>query len=74
MRVYKATYKDRCGKQRKSAKWYVDIFDHNQLRHRIPAFRDKRLSEALGRNIEALVNYRGAGLEPDTKLNQCIGT
>jgi integrase len=74
MRVYKATYKDRNGKLRKSAKWYVDIFDHNQLRHRIPAFADKRLSEALGRNIEALVNCRIAGLEPDAKLNQWIET
>jgi integrase len=74
MRVYKATYKDRNGKQRKSAKWYVDIFDHNQLRHKIPAFADKRLSEGLGRNIESLVNCRSAGLEPDAKLNQWIET
>ena len=74
MRIYKATYKDRSGRIRKSAKWYVDIFDHNQLRHKIPAFADKRLSEALGRNIEDLVNYRGAGLEPDAKLNQWIET
>jgi integrase len=74
MRVYKATYKDRNGKQRKSAKWYVDIFDHNQLRHKIPAFADKRLSEGLGRNIESLVNCRSAGLEPDSKLNQWIET
>jgi len=74
MRVYKAQYKDRSGKQRKSAKWYVDIFDHNQLRHRIPAYTDKRVSEALGRNIEDLVNYRGAGLEPDAKMNQWIET
>ena len=74
MRVYKATYKDRDGKQRKSAKWYLDFADHNRLRHKIPAFADKRLSEALGRNIESLVNCRIAGLEPDIKLNQWIET
>ncbi|MHC4426741.1 MAG: tyrosine-type recombinase/integrase [Planctomycetota bacterium] len=74
MRVYKATYKDRSGEQRKSAKWYLDFADHNRLRHKIPAFSDKRLSEAFGRNIEALVNCRIAGLEPDTKLNQWIET
>ena len=74
MRVYKATYKDRDGKKQRSAKWYVDIFDHNRLRHKIPAFADKRQSEALGRNIEALVNCRIAGLEPDVKLNQWIET
>lgn len=72
MRVYKATYKDRNGKKRKSVKWYCDFSDHNQLRHKIPAFADKRLSEALGRNIESLVNCRIAGLEPDIKLNQWI--
>jgi integrase len=74
MRVYRATYKDRSGEQRKSAKWYLDFADHNQLRHKIPAFADKRLSEALGRNIEALINCRIAGLEPDVKLNQWIET
>ena len=74
MRIYKATYKDRDGKKRKTAKWYVDFFDHNQLRHKIPAFSDKRTSGALGRNIEALVNCRVSGLELDVKLNQWIET
>ena len=74
MRIYKATYKDREGKLRKSAKCYLDFADHNQLRHKIPAFADRRSSECLGRNIEALINCRIAGLEPDVKLNQWIET
>ena len=74
MKVYKATYTDRNGKSRKSAKWYIHIADHNQLRHKVAAFKDKRLSEALGRNIESLVNCRIAGLEPDVKLNQWVET
>jgi len=74
MRIYRPTYKDRDGKKQKTAKWYCDFSDHNQLRHKIPAFADKRLSEALGRNIESLVNCRIAGLEPDVKLNQWIET
>ena len=37
MRIYKATYKDRTGKERKTAKWYLDFSDHNQLRHKMPA-------------------------------------
>ena len=74
MRVYKATYKDRNGKQRKTVKWYLDFSDHNKLRHKIPAFADKRLSEGMGRNIEALVNCRIAGLEPDVMVNQWIET
>ena len=74
MKVYKATYTDRNGKKREAAKWYIPITDHNRLKHKVTAFKDKRLSEALGRNIEALVNYRIAGLEPDLKLNQWIET
>ena len=74
MRNYKATYKDRDGKKRKTAKWYCDFSDHNQLRHKIPAFADKRLSIGLGQNIESLVNCRISGLEPDVKLNQWIET
>lgn len=74
MRVYKATYKDRSGEQRKSAKWYLDFADHNQLRHKIPAFSDKRLSEALLRNVESLVNCRSAGQELDAKQSQWIET
>jgi integrase len=74
MRVYRAKYKGRDGKKRTAAKWYIDIYDHNQLRHKIPAFTDKRLSEGLGWNIEALINCRIAGLEPDAKLNQWIET
>ncbi len=74
MRVYRATYRDRGGQVKQSAKWYIDIFDHNRLRHKIPAFEDKRLSEALGRNIESVINCRVSGLEPDAKLNQWIET
>jgi hypothetical protein len=58
MRIYKTTYKGRDGRKRRAAKWYIDIFDHNQLRHRILAFADNRLSGALDRNIEAFVNYQ----------------
>ncbi len=74
MNVFKATYKDREGRKRKSRKWYLDFNDHNQLRHKIPAFSDKRASEAFGRNIETLVNCRLSGLEPDARLNQWIET
>jgi hypothetical protein len=31
MRVYKTEYKYRDGKKHKAVKWYIDIFDHNQL-------------------------------------------
>ncbi len=74
MKVFCARYKDRNGTKRKAEKLYIDFTDHNRLRHKIPAFADRRLSECLGRNIESLVNCRIAGLEPDSKLNQWIET
>ncbi len=74
MKVFCARYKDRTGTKRKAEKLYIDFTDHNRLRHKIPAFADRRLSEGLGRNIEALINCKSAGLEPDSKLNQWIET
>jgi len=64
MRLFKAVYKDKDGKNRKSLKWYLDFADHNEIRHKIPGFSDKRQSESLGRQIEKLVNARsGEGLD-----------
>jgi len=74
MRVFRIYYKDRDGRKRKAAKWYIEIKDHNRKTRRLAAFSDKKPSEALGRNIEALVNCRISGLEPDAKLNQWIET
>lgn len=74
MRVCRVSYKDYSGIKRTAQKWYIDFFDHNRLRHKIPAFEDKRVSEAFGRNIQALVDSRLSGLEPDVKLNQWIQT
>jgi len=73
MRIYRETFKDD-GQVKKTAKWYVDFRDHNKLRHKLPAFIDKRASEAFGRNIESLVNCRLSGLEHDVKLNQWLET
>lgn len=71
MRIYRETFKDK-GQSKKSAKWYIDFTDHLKLRHKIPAFEDKRASEALGRNIESLVVCRKSGLEIDDRLNQWL--
>lgn len=35
MRIYRAKYKDRDGKEKKAAKWYLDFSDYNQLRHKM---------------------------------------
>ena len=64
MRVFQSTYRDRAtGQTRKTARWYVEFFDHHETRRRVPGLTDRRATEALGRNIEALVRYKGS-MEP----------
>jgi len=68
MRVFRSTYKDREGRKRKTSKWYIEFKDHLELTRRLPAFTDKRQSEALGRQIETLVASKVSGEQPDTQL------
>ncbi len=58
MRVYKSCYRDRQGRQRDAAKWYIEFRDHAETIRRLPAFTDKAQSEQAGRNIEKLVAAR----------------
>jgi hypothetical protein len=55
MRVFRPTYRDRSGRKRKTSKFYIEFKDNLELIRRLPAFPDKRQSEALGRQIEKLV-------------------
>ena len=68
MRVFKANYKDRTGKQRESARWYVDFSDHNGVRRRLPGFTDKQATEALGRQLEKLAVCRMNNEQPGREL------
>ncbi len=65
--MFKATYRDRKGRTRESAKWYLEFRDHMEVTRRLPAFTDAKASEELGRQIERLLSFRGAGdmLPPD---------
>ena len=74
MRLFKATYKNRSGEKCKSQKWYLDFSDHLGRRHKIPAFENKRQSEALGRQVEMLISCKVAGQRPDTELQRWIET
>ena len=67
MRVFRSSYKDRNGRTRKTARWYIELADHLGTRRRIPGLSDKRQTETLGRRIVDLVNLRagGATLPPD---------
>lgn len=72
MRITRAIYKDKDGKKAKSQKWYIDFTDHLGRRHKIPAFENRRSSEALGRQIEQLVTCRISGEPLDAKLEQWL--
>ncbi len=72
MRVFKATYKDRKGRRRQSAKWYVEFKDHLDTVRRFPAYTDRKASEEFGRKLERLVSCRVAKLPPDAELTRWI--
>ena len=73
MRVFRTSYKDKDGQKRICKNWYIELKDHLQTVRRFPAFTDKAASEALGRQIERLVNYRVAGEQPDAALSRWLG-
>jgi len=72
MRVFRTSYKDKTGRKRQAAKWYIELRDHRETVRRFPAFTDKRQSEALGRQIEKLINFKTAGQQPDTELSRWL--
>ena len=68
MRLFKATYRDRKGKQRESAKWYVETRDHRQIVRRLPGFTDFKATESLARMLERLICCKQSGEQPDREL------
>jgi integrase len=72
MRVFKTSYRDKNGEKKMVAKWWIELRDHLQTVRRFPAFEDKRQSEALGRQIQKLINYKMGGEIPDAGLAQWL--
>jgi len=72
MTVFKATYKARDGSTQRTRKWYVELRDHLSITRRFSAFSDKAQSEALGRQIGRLVNYKVTGEQPDVQLSRWL--
>lgn len=72
MRVYRVWYKDKNSERKQVRKWWVELRDHLQTVRRFPAFTNKTQSEALGRQIERLVNYKVAGEQPDPQLSRWL--
>jgi len=72
MRLYKASYTNKDGRRLKTQKWYIDFTDHHNHRHRIPGFTEKRSTQSLADNIEALVSCKIAGQQPGVELQRWL--
>ena len=68
MRIFKATYKDRSCRTRRSQKWYVEFRDHLQIVRRMPGFTDRKATETLARMLERLLCLRAANDPPDREI------
>ena len=70
MHLFKAPYRDRNGKSRKTAKWYVEFYDHKNKRRRLSGFTSKSATQEFGRKLERLVSYHNAsGGQVDPSLH-----
>jgi hypothetical protein len=74
MRVFQSTYKDAAGVTRKTKRWYCEIRDHRGKPRRLPAFTDRKMSEALGRNGEKRVSAKVSGEPLDPALTRWVET
>lgn len=73
MRVFKTTYKDKRGKTKEAAKWYVEFRDQLDTIRRLPAHVSKAASEELGRNLEKLVAFhKASGGQTDPALTRFL--
>jgi len=68
MRIFQATYRDRTGEARRAAKWYVELRNAAGVLRRVPGFTDAKATEAFGRQLVRLVNFKGSGQIPDPAL------
>ena len=74
MRVFKQKYRNRNGKLKDSAKWYVEFRDHQEVTQRIPGFTDKKLTQELGGKLEKLVASRVLSQTPSPELSKWLET
>ncbi len=68
MRLLRQQYKGD-GKTHETAKWYVEVKDHDGRWRRIPGFTDKGATAELGRQVERLVALRSVKQPPTPGLS-----
>lgn len=72
MRVFRISYKTKSGQKKQCSKYYIEIKDHLGTLRKFPGFNDRRLTAALGAQIELLVACKRAGQPPDVQLSQWL--
>ena len=72
MRIFKPSYKTKSGQKKQSGKYYIEVKDHLEILRKYPGFSDKRLTAALGAQIELLAAYKKSGQPPDAQLCQWL--
>ena len=57
-------------KPKPGGKYYIDLYDHRKIRHKVAGFTSKRPTDKLAENIEALISCRvsGQGLTPELQV------
>ena len=68
MRVFKSTYKDRKGITKKSKKWYIEFFDHLNVRRRLAVFKDKQATQEIARKVDKLKTLTLSGEPPNGEM------
>ena len=77
MRIHKLNRRDRKtgkpiinkkGDPVKTRNWTIDFTDHHSRRHSLSGFSDKKLTERLADNIEALISCKVSNQQPSCEL------
>lgn len=72
-RLFKTSYVA-AGVKREAKRWYVEFRQNGRVR-RLPAFTDRRASDAMGRSLAQLVSYhRATGGQTDPALGDWLQT
>jgi len=72
MRVFKRTYKTRSGAVKTSKYYIVEVKDHLGKMRKYPGYTSRKMTAAMGHQIELLAAYKNSGCPPDAQLCQWI--
>lgn len=72
MSVIKHCYTTKDKIKHETGRWYITFTDHHDIRRRIPGHKERRIAEAMERNIVKLVRYKLANELPDANLRAWV--